>query len=583
MDVKAVSINQVFLGNRILKIPFFQRGYVWNESNWKQFFDDLANIASLVNENSTPEVYFLGSIIIKDAGRNGQQQFDVIDGQQRLTTIVLFMKALCLALNRNDLFNRCFMQTSLTGEIKPILITNYNNQQVYNKIINLEIPPYNKVEENNRMADAFAYFTKRIDEVRNPTDGTPAITPETLFGAVTDFVRLVCIEVQSGENAQKIFETINCTGIKLTTGEMLKNFLFDETKVDEYERTWKQVFENKNNDYWERELTNGRLSGSHIENFFYRYMLIKMQEPEIKKGLTLSETKSYRQMGGQFEKFRNLINKFNISKEDAVKDIVKYAQIYLDIFKPETLDEVCVQYQGIERLAYLMFMQDTWTMTPYILYLIRNVANENERNRIFGYLENYLIRRIICKSKNNNYSDMFSENLIGQHVDTLDAFKAYVNDTENRGALLMPTDEEVVEAVKTKDLKRDSYIILYMLESRINNKFVSSDRNNDANTFVKEQVMLEKDNGNWPSACGYSEEQRQVLTKTLGNFAIIREKLKPKFKNASWSIKRKAMESGSFDMELGRIFTQGQRYWDESVIEKRNSWLAEKILEAWPH
>lgn len=582
MDVKAVSINQVFLDNRILKIPFFQRGYVWNESNWKQFFDDLANIASLIDENSTPEVYFLGSIIIKDAGRNGKQQFDVIDGQQRLTTIVLFMKSLFLTLNRNDLFNKSFMQTSLTGEIKPILITNYNNQQVYNKIINLEILSYDKVEENSRMADAFAYFSNRIKEARNPTDGTSAIAPEKFYQAVMDYVRLVCIEVQSGENAQKIFETINCTGIKLTTGEMLKNFLFDETKVEEYERTWKQVFENKNNDYWERELTNGRLSGSHIENFFYRYMLIKMQEPEIKKGLTLSETKSYRQMGGQFEKFRNLINKFNISKEDAVKDIVKYAQIYLDIFKPETLDEVCVQFPGIERLAYLMFMQDTWTMTPYILYLIKNVTNESERNRIFSYLENYLIRRIICKSKNNNYSDMFSENLIGQHIDTLDAFKAYVNDTENRGALLMPSDKEVVDAVKTKDLKRDSYIILYMLESRINRNFVSSDRNNDANTFVKEQIMLEKDNGNWPSASGYSEEQRQVLTKTLGNFAIVREKLKSKFKNAHWSTKRKAMELGSFDMELGRIFAQGQCYWDESVIEKRNSWLADRILEAWP-
>lgn len=135
MDVKAVSINQVFLGNRILKIPFFQRGYVWNESNWKQFFDDLTNIAGLINEKGVPEVYFLGSIIIKDAGRKGKQQFDVIDGQQRLTTIVLFMKALCLALNRNDLFNSYFMQTSLFDEIKPILITNYNNQQVYNKII----------------------------------------------------------------------------------------------------------------------------------------------------------------------------------------------------------------------------------------------------------------------------------------------------------------------------------------------------------------------------------------------------------------------------------------------------------------
>ena len=72
----------------------------------------------------------------------------------------------------------------------------------------------------------------------------------------------------------------------------------------------------------------------------------------------------------------------------------------------------------------------------------------------------------------------------------------------------MPSDEDVVEAIKTKDLKRDSMIILYMLESRINNDFVSSDKNNSVNAFVKEQVMLEKDNGNWPSAIGYTDEQR---------------------------------------------------------------------------
>lgn len=582
MDVKAVSINQVFLGNRILKIPFFQRGYVWDESNWKQFFDDIANIASISGEDEEPEVYFLGSIIIKNAGRNGKQQFDVIDGQQRLTTIVLFMKALCLALARNDMFISYFMQTSLTDEIKPILIVNYNNQKVYNKIVNLEIIPHNKVEENSRVADAFAYFVNRISEAQKPTDGSSAITPAKLYEAVINYVRLVCIEVQTGENAQKIFETINCTGIKLTTGEMLKNFLFDETKIAEYERTWKQVFENQNNDYWERDLTNGRLSGSHIENFFYRYMLIKMQEPTIKQGLTVNETKAYRQKGGQFEKFRNLINKFRISKEDAVQEIVEYAQIYLNVFKPETLNEACVQYSGVERLAYLMFMQDTWTMTPYILYLIKNVPNATERNRIFRYLEIYLIRRIICKCKNNNYSDLFSENLIGQNINTFDAFRAYVNDANNRGALLIPSDEEVVKAVKTYDLKRDAHVILYMLESRINDKFAKSDLNNDANSFIKEQVMLEKDNGNWPSDNNYTEEQRQMLSKTLGNFAIIRGKLKTKMKNASWPTKRDAMKVGSSELELGRIFSQGLSCWDESVIEKRNSWLADKILDAWP-
>lgn len=582
MDVKAVSINQVFLGNRILKIPFFQRGYVWEEKNWNQFFNDIANIARMYDDEEEPEVYFLGSIIIKNSGRRGGQQFDVIDGQQRLTTIVLFMKALCLALGRNDMFISDFMQKSLTGEIKPILITNYNNQRVYNEIVNLEVLRRDTIEEGSRIAEAFTYFANRIKDAENPTDGNSAITPEKLYEAVIDYVRLVCIEVQPGENAQKIFETINCTGIKLTTGEMLKNFLFDEGQIEEYERTWKPVFEKQNSEYWEKDLTSGRLSGSHIENFFYRYMLIKMQEPKIKKGLTPNETKTYRQQSGLFEKFRNLINRFGISKEDAIKEIVEYANIYLSIFKSNTLDEVCVQHTGVERLAYLMFLQNTWTMTPYILYLIKNVESTNERNQIFKYLEVYLMRRIICKSKNNNYSDMFSENLLGQNINTFEAFKTYVNDEEGRGALLMPSDEEVVQAIKTKDLKRDAKTILYMLEARINEDFANSDYNNDANTFVSEQVMLDKDNGKWPSAKGLSEEQRKVLTRTLGNFAIIREKLKSKFRNAQWPEKRNAMKAGSSELELGKIFTRELPYWDETVIEKRNSWLADEIIEAWP-
>ena len=66
MKVEAVSINQVFLNNRILKIPFFQRGYVWEKKNWEQFFNDIANVASM-DENEMPEKYFLGSIILKDA------------------------------------------------------------------------------------------------------------------------------------------------------------------------------------------------------------------------------------------------------------------------------------------------------------------------------------------------------------------------------------------------------------------------------------------------------------------------------------------------------------------------------------
>lgn len=582
MKVEAVSINQVFLNNRILKIPFFQRGYVWKKKNWEQFFNDIANVASM-EENEMPEKYFLGSIILKDAGfKSGSQQYDVIDGQQRLTTIVMFMKALYLALGRNDLFNIAFMQMSLTGETKPILITNYNDQYVYNEIVNRDSISREPIVKDNRLAEAFAYFAGRIIDARNPVDGSAPITPAALLQAVINYVRLVAIEVQEGENAQKIFETINCAGIKLTTGEMLKNFLFSEDRKDDYERTWKPVFENLNRSYWEGEMVNGRIQDSHIENFFYRYMLIKMQEPAIKSGLTVNETKAFRQKDGLFEKFRHMINKFGISKEAAINEIVDYARLYLNTFKKDILDDAAVQYGGIERLVYFMYAMDSWTMTPYILYILRNVESDSEKTRLFHYMENYLVRRTICKSKNNNYSDMFSENLIGQNINTYEGFRAYVNDAANRGALLMPSDEDVVKAVKENDLKRDALTILYLLESKVNDTFQSSERDNSYNTFVREQVMPEKADDNWPLGSGYNPEQRKDIAKTLGNFVILREKLKSKAKSAKWTEKRNAMKAGVVDLSLFHAIENNLSSWNETTIEERNKWIAGKVLDAWP-
>ena len=581
MKVEAISINQVFLNNRVLKIPFFQRGYVWNESNWQRFFDDIANVASLP-DSETPEKYFLGSIILKDAGfKNGSQQFDVIDGQQRLTTIVVFMKALYLALGRNDMFLNSFMQMSLTGEKKPILVANYNDLSVYNQLMELEGLRTEPLVADNRLALAFSYFAKRILAAANPTDGSEPIRLTSLLNSVINYVRLVSIEVQDGENAQKIFETINCTGIKLTTGEMLKNYLFDEGDRNAYERTWKPVFEMDNQAYWEGDIVNGRIAGSHIENFFYRYMLIKMQEPGIKDSLTQNEIKSFRQKEGLFEKFRHLISKFGILKEDAINEIVSYAKLYIDTFKADTLDSPLMRFNGVERLAYLMFIQDFWTPAPYIMFILKNVESKRERDNIFSYLESYLMRRIICKSKNNSYSDLFSENLIGQRVCTLDALKAYVNDESARGTLLMPSDQDVVDAVMNNDLKRDAQTVLYMLESKVNYGFMDSQRDNSFNIFVKEQIMPEKPDANWPLGTGVTEEEHQSLAKTLGNFILLREKLVKCPKSASWAVKKKAMQPKCEELQLFQCVQNGLASWTEDTIKTRNRWLADKILEAW--
>jgi hypothetical protein len=253
----------------------------------------------------------------------------------------------------------------------------------------------------------------------------------------------------------------------------------------------------------------------------------------------------------------------------------------METFKKDVLEEALTRFPGIERLVGLMYAQDSWTMTPYILYILKNQPDPRERQRLFGYMETYLVRRTICKSKNNNYSDMFSENLIGQGVKTFDEFKAYVNNASARGTLLIPTDEELKDAILKEDQKRNANVLLYMLESKINESFTESEFTNGYTDFVVEQIMPEKGNAAWASA-SYSNEDREWLTKTIGNFVLLREKLKSADKKANWQRKKNAMMDRSSKIEVSVIVTRGLGIFNEQTIEKRNQWIAEKAIEAWP-
>jgi uncharacterized protein with ParB-like and HNH nuclease domain len=105
MEAGKRSINEIFNGNKILEIPFFQRAYVWDEPQWERFIADM----EFVSHNNKP--YFLGSVILKQQPTSSEQSVGdkrtVIDGQQRLTTLNLFFKVLSLKLN-NQYLNGLF-------------------------------------------------------------------------------------------------------------------------------------------------------------------------------------------------------------------------------------------------------------------------------------------------------------------------------------------------------------------------------------------------------------------------------------------------------------------------------------------
>jgi len=202
MEAGKRTINDIFNGNRILEIPFFQRSYVWEEEQWERLLEDMYNICL------TNKTYFLGSVILKQQSTNsGPQVGDrriVIDGQQRLTTLNLFFKILCLKLGQNSTFERIFKL--LNNDIA--LIHNHIDILPFERIMNLD--KLDKITENDSISLCYNYFDKNIDIKRLDIN---KILAKLLF---------VGIDLDENEDEQQIFDTINSLGVKLTTAELLK-------------------------------------------------------------------------------------------------------------------------------------------------------------------------------------------------------------------------------------------------------------------------------------------------------------------------------------------------------------------------
>jgi uncharacterized protein with ParB-like and HNH nuclease domain len=260
MDAGKRTINDIFNGNRILEIPFFQRSYVWADDQWERLLEDMEN----VSRSNKP--YFLGSVILKQQPTNtGNQVGDIrtlIDGQQRLTTLNIFFKVLCLKINKNPTFERIFKLISN----KIALRHNHNDIEAFEEILNLT--EEKDIVGDSNIAKAYIYFKRNID-------------PEKLnFQSILANILFVGIDLHENEDEQQIFDTINSLGVKLTTAELLKNYFFNRGEIELYNDYWKNVFEKDDNtkNYWDREITTGRLKRAFIDLFFYSYLQIKIQE-----------------------------------------------------------------------------------------------------------------------------------------------------------------------------------------------------------------------------------------------------------------------------------------------------------------
>ena len=601
MKADAKGIQEVFVDGRTLEVPFYQREYVWVEDKWERFFEDVIDGFEKRMENPEAKVNnFLGSIILQKKQPLSESEWEVIDGQQRLTTICLFYKALYLLIDNNGAFDSIFRNRPNRDRVRLMkLFPNRNDKTAFDAVMEATglypITVLSAMSEN--IINGFNYFKKRLMDLRSgqdpehPFDGCSL---EDLEEISMEIIKLVQIEVEFNEDAQIIFEAINSLGQRLTTAELLKNYLYSKTDSNDYNsyiNGWKSIFESTNRDYWHNDNTQGRTKEILIEIFLHRFLLVLVHHVDYKQMFTQNQLKYFRKKDGLYHKYKDVIDILSaripeFAKLQFADMIVEYAQKYMQAFPKDILNEALVSNDSLRRLAFYMTATDSWTMTPYILYLLTNVQDPTELEHIFAHLETYLVRRIVCPSKNNNYSDLFSENLIGQNVNTAQAFLDYVSNQKERGSLLIPSDDKIRTDIQTHSLTaKEANILLYLLESKINPDFISLDRNTLEELIPVYLMPTDKKVLNptdWPLPNGYDEERREVLNKTLGNVVLLeKKKYKKSYTNTKW-IEKQSYILNNYAKDFTTAIGQGSAKWDELDIEQRNASLVELIIKAWP-
>lgn len=551
-EAKLVSYMQG--ADKRFVIPVYQRNYDWKLENCKQLFDDLVKIIHKERKS-----HFFGSIV--SVHSDGEyNEFLVIDGQQRLTTISLLMlamynlmKAGVITPAQGNLSDKIF-KTYLIDEwqedetrikLKPVK----NDSNAFRMLFKEEA---DYIPESNLTIN-YNYFYSRIQKEE--------VTIDQLYTAITR-LEIINITLNHDDNPQLIFESLNSTGLALSEGDKIRNFILMGLPTKEQNEFYEK--------YWNRIEVN---TGYDVSAFIRDYLSVKQQTiPAISK---------------VHATFKAYVEDNQISTEDLLKDMLGYSKRYELLLKGKTSDK------ALNACIYRLNRLETTVTRPFFMEVLR-LREEgklpiNEVRDIFLFTENYLFRRMICDLPTNALNKIFltlHKDIIrfdSTETQYLDKFKYVLLSKNEKGRF--PRDNEFAEAFAARQIYlMNSKNKIYILE-RLENSGTIEDkdiyRHCDEGTYTIEHIMPQHLTPAWVSELGDDYELiheswlHRIANLTLTGY-------NSKYSNSPFTEKR-TMENGFLQSGLRmNTWIAAQNQWTLTELEKRNEKLMEQALSIWP-
>lgn len=523
----AKPLHEFIEGHKIqFVIPVYQRNYDWLIDNCDQLFSDLVKLS-----RSNRCSHFFGSIVTSSADSSYNRL--VIDGQQRLTTISLLLlagikavKAGAIEISEESKIDKAyevFLKAKFCNSERKIKLVPIENDRIaYDKIFNEE----DSFDEDSKVTRNYRHFYDLL--TRKPQ----ALSFDQLLDAI-ERLQIISIELDSDDDAQLIFESLNSTGLALTEADKIRNYLLMSLTPEEQHMCFKN--------YWQKI---EQATENQPTKFLRDYLTIQQQlQRPVRQSNIYYEWKKY--MDGHER------------KEELVK-MLDYAHYYQQVTEAklstvklsEKMRHICNIETDVTNVFFIQFLK----------YASANNLSEDEIFKVIDLVENYLARRIVCNMPGNALTQVFC----ALHKDVLKSIEEYSSANvelgnsysdiltyhimRRDGNYQLPRDMQFVESIKTRDayhmLKPFQIFLFERLENSVHGEY------NDVATDMKkkdatiEHIMPQTLNGDWKAMLGDNFEE--IQDKYLHTFAnLTLTGINSELSNKPFEIKRDGKKIGN--------------------------------------
>ncbi|KQU47392.1 hypothetical protein ASG67_14115 [Sphingomonas sp. Leaf339] len=618
MDAKPLSIGKILSERQRFVVPIYQRTYAWTKRELEPFFEQVRGKSDeLLSSGRVAFSHYMGALLlIPDAdpvfGRI--QAFNVVDGQQRLTTFHLCFAALRDVANHYD-------ETATSAQLTDLILHSDNipmrdpgterfkleptayDRPLFRDLIELDRPSLrtkypNAFYKNGRLhpsapeamaaywffwdsADAYVTQDQSGDQTEPPNPTSIGRRLLALSTVLFEHFRLIVITLSADDDAQVIFETLNSGGKPLAAMDLVRNDVFHRAakRGEDQEKLltgfW-SVFEKP---FWKQDVVQGRIRKPRID-FFLGHALAAEQGKPISLGELFAEYKSF-----------VTTSMFNDTAGELAV-LTKYAPIYAALIEPSG-------DAALARLARRLAAFDVSTAYPLVLTVAASDACSEDKDRLYDLIASYVVRRALCYLPTANYNNTF--------VDVAATFKrtgvseaAFSNyfGTKTGDTVRFPSDGELEAAIRTRPqygwlAQPRLRLILEELEFAARDKFNVNGSLQDGLSI--EHVMPQSWVANWPLRSGVrvpidetvivdeavraEAQERNALINILPNLTLLTPAANSSASNSAFEAKRVRLNESLLKTN---VTIAAEAAWDEDAMARRADIIVRLAPRLWP-